>query len=77
MRKRLLELAGIIQTGPYNGPEGPYTSIYTSAEFFIVRTNRGFSIVKNEEQSNMGTPFPTLRDAREWMKENGFSIKKK
>jgi len=62
-------------------PEGPYVSPWCNLPHFIVPDVRGKDIVStvvpNGVQRYDGTPFPNMREARQWLKDNGFELKAK
>ncbi len=57
-------------------PIGPFASPWTKADFFIVSEFRhGQEIiltVPNGAQRSEGMPHASLRDAKQWLKDNGF-----
>lgn len=61
------------------GPEGPYISPWCASPHYIVSDVRHGQIcsvvVPNGVQRSEGTPFPTAREARAWLKDNGFEKK--
>lgn len=62
-------------------PEGPYTSPWAFAENFIIRTVRHlapvYAIVQNGQQAaDTSLVFESYRDAKTWLKENGYSLGK-
>lgn len=58
---------------------GPYIGTWSSGEWFIVRDVRNnveiAVVVQNGKQRSEGQVFPSKRDAKLWMKENGFILK--
>jgi hypothetical protein len=63
-------------------PLGPYVNEagWTPGKWFIVsdydQVNKMvfYIIVKNGQDRREGTPCPTLRDVKAWMKDNGFTL---
>lgn len=60
----------------YSGPE-KYIGKWASSPHFILRCLEGFCIVPDGVDRKYGLPFENLRDARRWMKDNGFEKVKK
>jgi hypothetical protein len=64
-------------SGKYTGPER-YVSQWCKLPHFIVRTaivgHEIYATVANGMQPIEGMKHPTLRDARAWMKDNGFAF---
>ena len=61
-------------------PIGPYTSSWTSKDFYLVSTIRSrdviYAVVANGEQTNEATVItPSKREALAWLKDNGFSLR--
>lgn len=63
------------------GPEGPYTSPWTESPHFLVpdwrHGQRVWVVVPNGVQRSEGIPFLLLREAHQWLKDNGFELKRK
>lgn len=63
-------------------PIGPYASPWTAKPHFVVSglDSDGktvvFFTVANGTPRNEGTKHPTLRDAKRWMADNGFELKR-
>lgn len=59
-------------------PEGPYRSDWTATPIFIVEFPFGgvpqIMTVSEGEQPLNGTPHASLREAREWLAENGYRL---
>jgi hypothetical protein len=61
-------------------PEGPYinTAGWSSVPMFIVTDYREqviYVTVQQGQQRSEGTPHINLRDARQWMKDNGYELR--
>lgn len=61
-------------------PEGPYTSPWTTSGYYLITTIRNndvvFAVVPNGTQPHDAENiFLTLREARQWLKDNGFTKK--
>ena len=69
----------------YAGLEGPYRSQWSSQPVFLIRTaqdliqsggnpnQEAWAVVQNNQQPRDGHHFPTERDARAWLRDNGYS----
>ena len=55
-------------------PKGPYTSIFTTGEYYIIKTTLDYRVVRNGEQPTTGLAFVPLRDAYSYLKDNGFKL---
>lgn len=59
-------------------PEGPYRSKWTSGDFFLTSDVKAGEIVYifvyNGKQKNEGIEFPSIRDARQYIRDNGFQL---
>lgn len=55
----------------------PYKSIWTDKVHYlikcIIRNNIQFALVPNGNQPDTGILFPNIKEAKEYIKENGFS----
>lgn len=62
-------------------PAGPYRSLWTTGDWFLVSTVQGgeicYSVVQNGLQAHEGTVFSTLRASHTFLKENGFTLPKR
>jgi hypothetical protein len=57
-------------------PEGPYISPWCSQPHFIASDVRCgdycYTVVPDGVQRHNGLHFPSLREARQWLRDNGF-----
>ncbi len=74
----------MIAKGPYKGPEGPYINLvgFSTGDWYIVSDFRYgdkvyVSVQNGQQKSESNLIHMSLRDARSWMSENGFSLKEK
>jgi hypothetical protein len=62
-------------------PEGPFTSPWTTGDWYLVSTLTGndivYSVVQNGSQPREGTLFPSYKNARMFLRENGFLPKER
>jgi len=60
-------------------PQGPYTSPWTTGDWFLVSTVQAnevcYSVVQNGRQPREGTIVPTIHVARSFLKDNGFTLR--
>lgn len=63
---------------PRKLPEGPYHSPWTTGDWYLVSTLRNdevaYAVVRNGQQAHEGTLFLTHRDARTYLRDNGFKL---
>lgn len=61
-------------------PKGPYVSPWTVSGHYLIAVKRNgkeaYAVLPNYMQPRDATLiFPTIREARRWLKDNGFKIK--
>jgi hypothetical protein len=57
-------------------PEGPYRSPWAPGDWYLISTLKArdqvYVVVLNGRPATEGTEFPNLRDARDFLRDNGF-----
>lgn len=60
-------------------PQGPYISPWTTKQHWLISSVLHnciiFAVVQNGQQAREGTIFPTLRDGKTFLRDNGFTLK--
>ena len=62
-------------------PDGPYRSKWTSGDYYLISAVKSgetiYAVVRNGQQAREGVEFEKIRDARTYLRDNGFEKRSK